>query len=315
MRVSVRASPLLSSILDTCLGCDGLCIFISFLVFRSLCLGSSLVCFRMVRVSYREGAAQVYFSFMRVWFRKAFLFVWGPLFLFFLSSLLRWWCQLPTFPSTCNFPFLQTFCFFLDLAVQFFCLFRSSLWACLDVCICLCKNNFTLHYFYLHVEKIPCLPIMCLYVCTYVCTHMYVSEFLYLCFWKYMCLYINASSSVSVIEVGPRYQPINFPFFQLKHFVVVSPPFFPLEFFSFFVFFYFEWFPCPIMFLNSSLFLSPFFRLSWSSIIVAISQSIDWGMSNICRWFSKSAAFGLQTLHLWFWRNNSICKIKLSMLK
>ena len=41
--------------------------------------------------------------------------------LFFLS-LLVWWCPLPIFQSTCNFPFLKAFWFF-DLVVLFFLLF------------------------------------------------------------------------------------------------------------------------------------------------------------------------------------------------
>ena len=36
-----------------------------------------------------------------------------------LSSLLIWWCPLSIFPSTCKFPFLLVFLFFLDLVVLF----------------------------------------------------------------------------------------------------------------------------------------------------------------------------------------------------
>ena len=42
---------------------------------------------------------------------------------FFLSSLFVWWYPLPISPSTCNFPYLQVFWFFLDLAVLFLPLF------------------------------------------------------------------------------------------------------------------------------------------------------------------------------------------------
>ena len=68
----------------------------------------------------------------RVWFCEAFLFVWGTLFLYFLSSPFVWWCPLPIFPITCDFHFLQAFWFFLDLAVIFlplFVFFHFSWWA------------------------------------------------------------------------------------------------------------------------------------------------------------------------------------------
>ena len=57
----------------------------------------------------------------RSWFREVFSFVADTLFLFFLSSLLVWLCPLPTPPSTCMFPFLRAFWFFLYLQFYSFC--------------------------------------------------------------------------------------------------------------------------------------------------------------------------------------------------
>ena len=48
----------------------------------------------------------------RIWFRKAFSFFWGTLFLSFLSSSLVW-CPLLIFPSTCIFLFSERFDSFL----------------------------------------------------------------------------------------------------------------------------------------------------------------------------------------------------------
>ena len=62
----------------------------------------------------------------RAWFPDGFLFIYEKLFLFFLSSLLVWWCLLSIFPSICNLAFIQAFRFFLDLAVLFFPLFVFS---------------------------------------------------------------------------------------------------------------------------------------------------------------------------------------------
>ena len=43
----------------------------------------------------------------------------------FISAF--WWCLLPIFPSTCNFPFPHAFWFFLDLVVQLLPLSYSNL--------------------------------------------------------------------------------------------------------------------------------------------------------------------------------------------
>ena len=76
------------------------------------------------RMDLTWGTAQLFTplwdSCYRVWFRD-FSFVWDTLFFkAFLSSPLVWWYPLVIFPSTCMFPLLRLFWFFLDLAVLFF---------------------------------------------------------------------------------------------------------------------------------------------------------------------------------------------------
>ena len=74
---------------------------------------------------------------VHVHLRYSFLF-----FFFFFSFLFIWWCPLPIFPITSNFPFLPAFRFFLDLAVLFLSLSifsHFSLWA---LHIFLCQISF-----------------------------------------------------------------------------------------------------------------------------------------------------------------------------
>ena len=47
------------------------------------------------------------FFYCRVRFWEVLLFIWRPLFLVFLSSLLVWWWLCLIFPGICNFIFLQ----------------------------------------------------------------------------------------------------------------------------------------------------------------------------------------------------------------
>ena len=71
MLSSMLASPLPPSFLDTyslstsSLGCNALCMVISFLVFLSICLSSSLVNLRKCPEYLTRGTAQVFISLMR----------------------------------------------------------------------------------------------------------------------------------------------------------------------------------------------------------------------------------------------------------
>ena len=55
--------------------------------------------------------------------RKVFSFIWDTPLLFYLSFPLIWRCPLLIIPSTCNFPFLRVFWFFLDFVLLFLRLF------------------------------------------------------------------------------------------------------------------------------------------------------------------------------------------------
>ena len=89
---------------------------LSFLVFWSICWSSSLVYFKNDPLYLIRGIVQVRFLLQSLISRR---FCFLSFFLsFFLSSPLVWWCLLPTFPSTCKFPFLRAFWFFFDLVAQ-----------------------------------------------------------------------------------------------------------------------------------------------------------------------------------------------------
>ena len=117
-----------NSLLMSSLGWKALCNVI-FLVLRSICLSSYLVHSNndseyLTRI---YGCLSLSWVFCgRVWFRKAFSFFWGTLFLVCPSSLLVWWCPLPIFPSTCNFLYLQVIWRFPDMVVLFLLLFLFS---------------------------------------------------------------------------------------------------------------------------------------------------------------------------------------------
>ena len=106
------ASPLPPSILDTyclstsSLGCNALCMVISFLILWSICLSSSLVYFKNSPEYLMRGTAQVFIS-SEILLKK-----------FFFSFFVVWWCQLPISPSICRCPFLWTFWSLLDLIVR-----------------------------------------------------------------------------------------------------------------------------------------------------------------------------------------------------
>ena len=124
---SIRVSPLLPSFLDTfslvmsSIGCKVSCVLVSFQVLWSICWSNSLVHFKNSPeyLTRRQPFDEI--SAAKAWFREVFSY--EILFLIFLSSPL-------IFPSTCKFPFLQTFWFFLNLIVLFllsFVFFRSTL--------------------------------------------------------------------------------------------------------------------------------------------------------------------------------------------
>ena len=87
-------------------------------------------------ISYKGDCPGVYsflwYFYCWIRFQEAFSFVRKIIFLFFLSSPFAWRCPIPVIPSTCNFPFLQSFFFFVNLAVLFlplFVFFHFSPWA------------------------------------------------------------------------------------------------------------------------------------------------------------------------------------------
>ena len=100
------------------LGCKALCIVISFLVLWSICWHPSFLHFKNGPENRTKETAQVFIPLMRyrlyILVSSSFFFFRSPeilFFLIFLSSPLVWWCLLPLFPNTCNFPFLWEFWF------------------------------------------------------------------------------------------------------------------------------------------------------------------------------------------------------------
>ena len=117
MLFSMLVSPLPPSLLDTyslstlSLGCNALCMVISFLVLWSISLSFSLVHFKNGPEYLPRGQSR-YLSFWqsyydRVLSRVIFWFFWDTLFKIFLSFPLVWCCQLPLSPSIPRFPFLR----------------------------------------------------------------------------------------------------------------------------------------------------------------------------------------------------------------
>ena len=109
------------------LECKSLCIVINFLVPWSFWLSSFLVHFKNGSDYLTKRTAQVFIPFRRFLLDSFFgfekfsrSFKYSP---YFSSSLLVSWCLLPIFPSTCNFPSLRAFWFFL---VWHFYYFRCS---------------------------------------------------------------------------------------------------------------------------------------------------------------------------------------------
>ena len=91
------------------LGCNVLCMVISFLVFWFICL-YSLVHFKYCPEYLTRKTAQVFIPLKR-FVHNSFAtsnFRFLPKY-FFLSSPLFWWCQFAMSPSICRFPFLQAF--------------------------------------------------------------------------------------------------------------------------------------------------------------------------------------------------------------
>ena len=112
---SILLSPLPPSFLDTyslstpSLGCNAVCIVISFLVLWSICLSSSLVHLKKGLEYLTRGTAQVFIPLI---FFSARHFCLEDLFFsspgifslnFFLSFPLVRWCQPPRCPSICRF--------------------------------------------------------------------------------------------------------------------------------------------------------------------------------------------------------------------
>ena len=112
------------------LRCKVLCIVINFFVLWSICLSSFLVHFKNGPKYLIRGTAQILISLIR--FLLGFKFPCSSeVHLIIFSFISVWWCPLPIFPSTSNFPPLQVFQCFPDLAVLFllfFSLFSTFLY-------------------------------------------------------------------------------------------------------------------------------------------------------------------------------------------
>ena len=116
---SMLASPLPPSFLDTyslstwSLGCNALCMVISFLVLYSICLSSSLVHLGKGPGYLTWGTAEVFIPLMKFllesFFRVVFSFSWDILFGSCLLFALVWWCHPLRSPSICRFHFLRAF--------------------------------------------------------------------------------------------------------------------------------------------------------------------------------------------------------------
>ena len=131
------AIPLPHSFLKTyCLSTSSLrskafCIVFNFFVISSISLSSSLVHLKNSPEYPTRRNAQVFIPLIRFLllglFSRYFLnCLWYAFKKNFLLLLLVWWCSLPRFPSTCKFPFLQVFWFFLNLVVLILPLFVFS---------------------------------------------------------------------------------------------------------------------------------------------------------------------------------------------
>ena len=96
------------------------------LVLWSICLSSTVVHFKNCPKYHIRETTQAFNPLMRFLLQslvsRSFLLLWGTFFLFFSFQVVRCF-PLPIFLSTCNFPFLQAFWFFPDLAVLFLPLF------------------------------------------------------------------------------------------------------------------------------------------------------------------------------------------------
>ena len=123
---SMLVSPLPSPFLDTYNLCylSGVrpCALLSTFVFSASFVWVPLLSIWTIVPSIFQEELPMCFSFNEIYaaelgFEKLSLKY--SFLIFFLSSPFVWWCPLPIFPSTCNFPFLQAFRFFLDLVVLF----------------------------------------------------------------------------------------------------------------------------------------------------------------------------------------------------
>ena len=128
------ASPLPPSFQDTYslstsyLGCNALCMVISFLVLWSICLSWSLVLLRKGPEYLSRRTTQVFIPLMRFllasFVSSSFLFLLSYSFriLSFICTCLM--VSASRYPSICRFHFLREFSFYRDLVVPFF----SHMW-------------------------------------------------------------------------------------------------------------------------------------------------------------------------------------------
>ena len=130
MLSSMLASPLPLFFLGTyclstsSLGCNTLCMVISFLLLSSTCLSSSLVYLKEDPEHLTWGTAQAFIPLTRFllnsFVSSNFLVILRYSYLiFFLSFLLVWCCQPPRCPTIFRFPFIRAFKSCLDLIVSF----------------------------------------------------------------------------------------------------------------------------------------------------------------------------------------------------
>ena len=113
---SMLASPLLLSFLETysqstsSLGCNALCIVISFLVLWSICLTSSLVHLRKGPEYLTRGTAQIFIPLIRFlllsFVSSSFLVLLRDSFRGFSFIFTVFRCQPPRCPSICRFRFI-----------------------------------------------------------------------------------------------------------------------------------------------------------------------------------------------------------------
>ena len=137
-----------------------MCIVINFLVLLPICLSSSFVYFNNGPEYLTDEIVQVFIPLQSLLLRSVLV---HPRYSFLIFSFLVWRCLLLVSPSTCSFPFLQTFWFLLAMEVLFLRLFifsHLSLWAW-HIFLCQILSLYFGCIFLLFVSKSSILFIFC----------------------------------------------------------------------------------------------------------------------------------------------------------